>query len=119
MKSSNKLLLCPFCSSERLSIYHDNYSCSCKVQCECGCSFEYADDCMTKDELEKHVIEKWNKRRKRVERRQRREKFKPIVFFVKKTRKTTFFCSGCNDELEKMQRKCDVCGQLVDWSDYE
>lgn len=51
---------CPFCGSEHLTIYHDDYACSCKVQCECGCSVEWSSDCMTKEDLEKLVIKKWN-----------------------------------------------------------
>lgn len=60
--SDTELRPCPFCRSEHLTVYHDDYACSCKIQCECGCSVEWSSDCMTKEDLEKLVIEKWNTR---------------------------------------------------------
>lgn len=59
---TEKLLPCPFCYSEHVAVYHDDYTCSCKIQCECGGSAEWSSDCMTKEDLEKLVIEKWNTR---------------------------------------------------------
>ena len=53
---------CPFCGSEYLTISHDDHVCSCKISCECGCSVEWLSDCMTKEDLEKLVIKKWNTR---------------------------------------------------------
>lgn len=57
-----ELLPCPFCGSERLSVFHDDYICSCKISCECGCHICFSDDEIKEEELEKHVIEKWNTR---------------------------------------------------------
>ena len=62
MNKTPELLPCPICGSEHLRIFHDDYVCSCKIYCECGCSVEWADDCMTENELEKYVVEKWNTR---------------------------------------------------------
>lgn len=57
-----ELKQCPFCGSKNLSIHHDDYVCSCKISCECGCSVEWADDDIKKDDLEKLVVKQWNTR---------------------------------------------------------
>lgn len=62
MNKTPELKPCPFCGSEYLTISHDDHVCSCKISCECGCSVEWLSDCMTKEDLEKLVIKKWNNR---------------------------------------------------------
>lgn len=60
--NKDELLPCPFCGSERLSVFHDDICRSCEILCECGCHICFSDDEIKEEELEKHVIEKWNTR---------------------------------------------------------
>lgn len=79
---TEKLLPCPFCKSEHVAVYHDDYACSCKIQCECGCSVEWSSDCTTKEDLEKLVIEKWNTRAQCPECERKKKAIEHISFHL-------------------------------------
>lgn len=118
-----ELKQCPFCGSEHLSIYHDDHVCSCKISCECGCSVEWSSDCMTKEDLEKLVIEKWNTRaypkevQKAIERDKPRNPVRPKGY-------SNIECPTCGAHLKQFYEPeeanvpfCYNCGQRLDWSE--
>lgn len=133
---------CPFCRSEYLTISHDDYACSCKIQCECGCSVEWLSDCMTKEDLEKLVIKKWNSHVypketdlyihhpvtgeqmdksmcKRVI-AQMYDKKRAIKVKRHSTQYATYdHCGSCNAPLSSTYSFCPNCGQRLDWGENE
>lgn len=117
-----ELKQCPFCGSEHLSIYHDDHVCSCKISCECGCSVEWADDDIKKEDLEKLVVEKWNTR---VYPPEIREAINHSIARKPMHQRNLFGeiklgdCPACTAPVNEEFRFCGDCGQKLNWSDYE
>lgn len=117
-----ELKQCPFCGSKNLSIHHDDYVCSCKISCECGCSVEWADDDIKKDDLEKLVIKKWNNRYPmKLQNVNRPMNPLAVKQFTAGNKGIYHTCANCGKDNLKIRKTCEYCGSddFQWWSDYE